>query len=243
MNMNRRSFFARTGMSAFGAAALLSLDLEAAAVPATGVFNDLVVVPPNDPHPTRDGHFDLERIAQHVIMRLAVLMPYPVVLAEKHVIPGEPIVTGRRIGETITSFPPGPEVWRPVAHVVVTDQIGICFKAPSHRTENRLDVYDVSVDRMSNVPEIVADPIELAKLEPAIEAMRDRIVHRGLNVFTAELPQPRLGAPHGPAAEGCATMVSRTHGMAVRVIRAIQVDDLIIRFDLLGGRYPEVSDD
>lgn len=236
--MNRRSFLGLTG-AAFGAVPLLSLDLKAAVMPALGVSNETTVVAANDAHPTRDVHTDLERIAQHVIMRLAAVMPYPVVLAEQQFIPGVPFLTGKRIGETITSFAPGPEDWKPVAPVVVTDQIGICFKAPSHRTADRLEVYDLSLDRMFNVPEIVADPIELAKLEPAIEAMRDRIVHRGLNVFTAELPQPRLGAPHGPAAEGCATMVSRTHGMAVRVIRAIQVDDLMIRFDLLGGRYPE----
>lgn len=242
--LNRRNFLGSLGIGALAVVPMVTLDLEATAAvalegepgPNTPSGGAVPVVQDTAGYSVPRLN-DLDQVAQHVMTRLSALLPYRTALAEQPLerrIVGS-FGAGKAIGMTVSSFPPGPESWRPIRPVLLTHQVSVMFKVPSHRTGERMPVYQLMSDTLMNAPEVVADQIVLRHLEPAIEALRDQILEQQLDVFTADLNVPHMGS----SCEGAVGLVSRDLGMAIRVVRALVKDDLMMRLDLMGGQYPK----
>lgn len=184
-------------------------------------------------------------IAQWVIERLAATLPYPCVLADflPEAIGGDNSWTmrGLRVGNTVPSEAPGREDWHPKQLVVLRHQVGVVLVAPSHVSEDRRETYDLLSDTRREVPVMVAEPVELAKLEVVVTNLRQQILDMHLDVFSAQMILPRVGGDVGPDCEAAETVVSRKLGLAVRVVRQCGREQLLMRFDLLGGEFPSTG--
>lgn len=240
--MNRRNFFERMIAGTAGVGIMAGLEIPAMGFVGEGQSAIVDVDMQVRREPASASDVALSKIAQHLLTRLHALVPYPCILHESQPSGRD----GLRIGHTVTSYQPGPESFNPPTIVTISHQVGEIIVVPSHRTEGRRTAYDFSSDRLYDVPDVVADPVEFAKLEPLAKRLSARIVAANINVFSPEMLLPRLGGMSsigGPDCEGVAGIASRNYGLALRVVRQLCKDDLLMRVDLIGGRYPEPSDD
>lgn len=148
---------------------------------------------------------------------------------------------GHRPGGTVWSYAPGPERWKSPRLVTLAHQIGVVFPIPSRVNDERREMYNPMSDRIANVPVFEPMAVELKKLDPAIEHLRDEILARKMNVFTPEFYMPVFGPPDGHPSEACVGMASQDYGLAIRLVRALTATELLLRIDLLGGTFPTES--
>ncbi len=185
----------------------------------------------------------LDVIAQHLLRRLSQRLKadgHATTLAEHDVThpAGERRWghDGCKLGQVISAYRPGPETFEGPQLVTLSDQVSAVWVVPSHRTGARAEHYSVVEDALHNIPEVDPDPVDLARLEPIVDHLYAQIMRRGLNVFSDGLYMPQFGS--GPACEGSVGFASRDYGLAMRVVRCLGPEELLMRADLIGGIFP-----
>lgn len=233
--MNRRTFLQSIGAGAAVASVPLSLEAEAPLPQMVAQQRERLAMEAERAVVTTT---DLTMIAAYVIEKLAGELEgighRSGLITEVHNRqPG--MHNGIKIGETRYSYPPGRA--GVASPVTVSHQHHVLMLAPSERTGKRQEAYSIMEDRLFDVPEVVALPVELQKLTPVIISLRNQILAAGTNLFSTELCMPRMGSPEGPHCEDIVGLASATTGMSLRVMRQLVRNEIVMRFDMMGGRY------
>lgn len=180
------------------------------------------------------GTTDLGETAQYVMKRLADrldLEGHATTLAES----GHVDRDGQKIGMTVMAYGPGVEDFNGPRRVVLSDQIHALFLVPSFPTGKRVELYSCFKDSLTNVPERMPEAIVLEQLHPVVDHLVEQIRTAGVNVFSPVLYMPEMAIV---PVEGAVGYASRTYGLALRVVRCIAGNDLVMRIDLLAGKFP-----
>lgn len=181
---------------------------------------------------------DLKEIAQHIMRGLTeklAVKGHLTTLAELET--PDVYKEGKKPGMGVYAFNPWSEDLGSPALVTLTEPIGALFRVPSQLTGGRTELYQVLRDELMNQPERLPLPVVLSQLSPVIDHLSDQIVKSRVNVFTSALYMPRFNPDLD--VEGCVGFASRRSGLALRVVRCFTATDLMMRVDLLAGRYPE----